>query len=164
MMKNVFLVSMVAIISLLIGFLSYPFIYQQSPIVANPDFTNPVATNCEINTDQLDSMAAHLAPSVVKQLISSGVTISSEITVRSSDRNHENGENKDEQAQAFLQATEKIDQMIASRQVTTEGINQAYQLLEKRHQSHRAHELMGRISVAINKGELSPSEAGIIQP
>jgi hypothetical protein len=158
MMKIFLLISMVAVISLLIGFLSYPVIYQQNSIAANPDFTNPVATNCEMNLHQLNSIAEHLAPSVVKQLISSGVKIDSETTTRLSDRNDEN---KDEQAQAFLQATEKIDQMIAGRQVTSEGINQAYQLLEKTHQSHRAHELMGRIAVAVNKGELSPSEAGM---
>lgn len=155
-MQKFFLVLMVATISLFVGFWSYPFIYQQPSIVATPIFSNPVSANCEISSDQLDSIAARLAPSVVEQLTVSGATINSEIPAQTSD------ENKDEQAQAFLQATEKIDQMIASRQVTSEGISQAHNLLKETHQAHRAYELMGRISAAINRGELTPAEAGMV--
>jgi hypothetical protein len=156
-MQKILLVLMVATISLFLGFWSYPLIYQQPSIVTTPGFSNPVSTKCEISSDQLDAIVARLAPSI-KQLTSSEATINSEIPAQLSD------ENKEEQAQAFLQATEKIDQMIASRQVTSEGISEAHNLLKETNQSHRAYELMGRISVAINNGELTPAEAGMMTP
>jgi hypothetical protein len=156
-MQKVLLVLVVAI-SLFAGYWSYPLIHQQPSIEATPTFSYLASTGCEIGSDQLDSIAARLAPSVVKQLTGSGVSINSEIPARTSD------ENKDEQAQAFSQATEKIDQMISSRQVTSEGLSQANNLLKETNQSHRSYELMARISAAINRGELTPAEAGMVMP
>ncbi|MES1190589.1 MAG: hypothetical protein ABUS47_05860 [Steroidobacter sp.] len=56
------------------------------------------------------------------------------------------------------------DQMIASRHVSHDGVAEAVKLLQQSGQADRAYELQGRIAVAMNRGELTPEEAGMTLP
>jgi hypothetical protein len=73
-------------------------------------------------------------------------------------------ESNSRNAQAFNRATQLIDQMIADRRITTEGLSNAQALLQGSGQSERGAELMSRISAAVNRGDLTPAEAGLVPP
>lgn len=62
---------------------------------------------------------------------------------------------------AFSNAMHMADQMIASRHVSHDGVAEAVKLLQQSGQADRAYELQGRIAVAMNRGELTPEEAGM---
>jgi hypothetical protein len=52
--------------------------------------------------------------------------------------------------------------MIADRRVTPEGISNVQTLLQQSGQSDRAFEVLSRLSAAVNQGELTPIEAGLL--
>ncbi|MES1195744.1 MAG: hypothetical protein ABUL58_02250, partial [Steroidobacter sp.] len=66
------------------------------------------------------------------------------------------------QAAAFSSAIQMVDQMIANRRVSHEGMADAIKLLQQSGQADRVYELQGKIAVAMNKGELTAEEAGLM--
>jgi len=168
MMSVRLLLPMAVIVGTISGYAGYPLLHQravpQSSSVINESY-NPGtsargATACEFSAEQIDHLAARLAPTVVERLATSGLNgVRPDPKVAA--QQHELLEkSKTEQAQAFTRATEMIDQMIANRHVTQEGISTAHKLLQQTNQSGRGYELTARIAAAVNKGDLTPIQAG----
>ena len=114
-----------------------------------------------LSPEQIDHLSSRIAPAVVERLATSGLPgIAPDARVAAQQR--EAGERlKSEQAAAYSQAVKIVDQMIASHDITPQGRNQAHELLRQTGQTDRAFELEARISAAINRGDLTPEQAGI---
>ncbi len=54
--------------------------------------------------------------------------------------------------------------MIANRAVTPQGRNRAHELLRETGQADRIYVIDGRIAAAINRGEITPADAGLAPP
>ncbi len=65
-----------------------------------------------------------------------------------------------ERATVFTRATQIVDLMIANRQITRRGLEQAHALLRASGQDDRRYEIQSRIAAAIDRGELTPEQAG----
>src|SRR5262249_54165712 len=98
----------------------------------------------ELSPEQLDRLAARIAPAVARRIATPGPP---KATPESPDAQR--------QAKAFDDATQIVDQMIASRRVTTQGMSEAKQLLDDSGQSERMYEISARVSAAVNRGELT---------
>jgi hypothetical protein len=61
---------------------------------------------------------------------------------------------------AFARAAQIVDMMIANRRVTSDGLDEAHALLRETGQADRGYELQARVAAAINRGELTPEQAG----
>jgi hypothetical protein len=152
---------------LVAGYLAYPWVHRQPELASlvagscKPDAARILAS-CDLGPEQIDHLAARLAPRVVEQLATSGlsgVTPDPAVAARQRDALEKR---KSEQSQAFTRATQLIDQMIANRRITQEGINEANALLVQSGQPDRSHELMARVSAAVTRGELTPVQAGLL--
>src|SRR5215831_9552037 len=147
-------------VSLLAGYGAYPLLHSS----ASSDTTDPGVrarvASCELSPEQVDRISARVAPAVVERLATSGlkgVAPDPEVAARQ----RQLAENdRAEQARAFAEATQLVDQMIASRQVTRPGMSDAFKLLQQSGQADRAFELNARVAAAVNRKDLTPSQAG----
>jgi len=123
-----------------------------------------VVAACELNLEQIDHLASRIAPMVVERLATSGLNgVSPDPKVAAQQRESREKEKANQDA-TFNRATQMIDQMIANRQVTQQGIIDAAQLLQQTGQADRAYLLQARIAAAVNRGELTPEQAGLLRP
>jgi len=104
-----------------------------------------------LTPEQVDHLAARIAPAVAQRITAQGP---SKAAPESSDAQR--------QAKAFDEATQIVDQMIAGRRVTTQGMGEAKQLLDDSGQSERMFEISARVSAAVNRGELTLEQAGLL--
>ncbi len=123
-----------------------------------------VQSECELSSVQLDHLADRLAPALIEKIAASHPPeIGSEQT-QTIRNDSATTANEMQRVQAFTRATHLIDQMIADRQVTPEGLSDAQALLRQTGQSDRGYEVMSRVSAAVNRGDLTPAEAGLVPP
>jgi hypothetical protein len=139
-----------------------PLAAQQS--ISEQSLTRVLAS-CDLSNQQLDLIADRLAPAIAKRLDVASFQ-------------HANPENsptrlaavdnvatvKHQQAEAFEKAARMVDQMIANKLVTPEGMNEASQLLSDSGQTDRVYLLGARVSAAVNRHELTPAQAGLLVP
>ncbi len=117
---------------------------------------------CTLSPEQIEHLSARIAPAVAERLGNAGgVALEPQLTAqqRAVDKKV-----KAAQAAAFAEATRLVDQMIANRAVTPQGRERAHQLLRESGQADRIYEIDGRIAVAINRGEITPADAGLAPP
>jgi hypothetical protein len=155
-------------IGLSAGYMAYPSFHLESPRQAAAAMSTPQSsaltrtqTDCELSSAQLDRLADRLAPTLVARLAASTAATGEKSRV-AKDGSTSAGQTETQKAQAFARATQLIDQLIADRRVTPEGISNVQTLLQQSGQSDRAFEVLSRISAAVNQGELTPAEAGLL--
>lgn len=117
---------------------------------------------CTLSPEQIEHLSARIAPAVVERLETSGV-VKADPQLAAQQRADDEKLRK-EQAAAFTEATRLVDQMIADRAVTPAGRARAHELLRKSGQADRIYEIEGRIAAAINRGEITPADAGLAPP
>ena len=119
---------------------------------------------CTLSPDQIEHLSARIAPAVVERLAGSGLPqMASDPNVAAHQR-EANEQTRHSQAAAFAQAQRLVDQMIAAHEVTPQGRLQAEELLRQSGQADRLYEIDARISAAINRGEITPAQAGMGLP
>jgi len=150
-------------VGLLAGYGGYPLLHSSAPVTGETQGSGVSAralSSCELSAEQVDRISARVAPAVVEHLASSGLKgFAADPEVAAQQRRLAE-QTKAEQSQAFAQATQLVDQMIASRQVTQPGMSDAFKLLQQTGQGDRAYELNARIAAAVNRKELTPKQAG----
>ncbi len=154
-MRAFIVTSLVLCIGAALGYAAYPLTH------ASADATHPLpgvsareAVDLNLTPEQLDRLAARIAPAVARQLAASSP--GSPGTPRGAPPKSEA-----EQAKAFDDATQIVDQMIASRRVTSQGLMEARQVLADSGQEDRMFEISARVSAAVNRGELTLEQAGL---
>lgn len=162
----------VALLSLSIGaiggYAGYPLLHEEAAEPAHaacdiPGHTRDVVA-CTLSPEQIEHLSARIAPAVVERLATSGLK-GMEPDPKVAAQQREAGEkSKSEQATAFAQAARIVDQMIANHAVTLQGKNRAHELLRQTGQADRIFEVEARISAAINRGEITPEQAGLGPP
>jgi hypothetical protein len=148
-------------LGLLVGYGAYPLLHSSE--TGDPGVMARVSS-VELTPEQIDRIAARVAPAVVEQLASSGINGIAPDPRLAAQRQRLAETSREEQAKAFSQATALVDQMIANRQVTQSGLNDAGKLLEQSGQGDRAYELNARVAAAVNRNELTPAQAGYHVP
>jgi len=154
----------VALLSLsvgaIVGYAGYPLLHDEPAETKHaacdiPGHTRDVVA-CTLSPEQIEHLSARIAPAVVERLATDP-----KVAVQQ----REAGEKlKSEQAAAFAQATRIVDQMIANHALTPQGKNRAHELLRQTGQADRIFEVEARISAAINRGEITPEQAGLGPP
>ena len=118
------------------------------------------AVACTLSPEQIDHLSASIAPAVVERLAISGIPGTVPDARVAAEHRETREKLKGEQAAAYSQAVKLVDQMIASHAITPQGRNQAHELLRQTGQADRLFEIEARISAAINRGDLTPEQAG----
>ena len=151
------------------GFHAYPLLYRESRAHAESagslpiqimDGTRMVAA-CNFDSDQLDQLAERIAPLIARKVNSLDGKSDGQTDAQQAESREQE---KAAQVAAYSNATQMVDQMIAGHHVSHEGMAEAIKLLQQSGQADRAYELQGRVAVAINHGELTPEEAGLMLP
>jgi hypothetical protein len=154
------------LIGICIGHFGLPLLYLDSHASTETMQTTPgVITRsvvaCELSSEQIDHLSSRIAPSVVEHLATSGLrNIVIDPKIAAQQRQTEE-QDKAEKVSALAQATQLIDQMVSSHQVTPQGMHDAEQLLQQSGQADQIYLLRARIAVAVNKGELTLTQAGL---
>ena len=156
-MRSFIVTSLVLCIGAVLGYAAYPLTHVSAEAARPlPGVTAREAVDLNLTPEQLDRLAARIAPAVAQQLASSSRGSSS--TSRAPDKSEA------ERAKAFDDATQIVDQMIASRHVTSQGLMEARQVLADSGQENRMFEISARVSAAVNRGELTLEQAGLRTP
>ena len=150
------------------GYVAYPLLHESAEETANaacdvPGVTRDVVA-CTLSPEQIDHLSARIAPAVVERLATSGLKGMEPDAKVAAQQREASEKSKGEQAAAFAQAARLVDQMIANHDVTPQGRMQAYELLRQTNQADRIFEIDARISAAINRGEITPDQAGLGLP
>lgn len=160
-MKQPALTIVVLCTGLIAGYLVYPVINPQQLNDSAPDRVVSVQhSSLELNENQINELAAKLAPAVAEHLATSGaLAVNSEpqIVIQQQEAAEKI---RIEKEMAFSQAQQSVDEMILSKSITQTGLNHAIQLLTETGQQDKIYLLHARIAVAVNKGELTPKQAG----
>ena len=147
------------------GYLCFPLLHTSAtaPFSALDSMSRKVVV-CELSSEQIAHLSAQIAPEVVKNLATSGLNgVAPDPRVAEQQRQAME-RSKMQQAAAFSQATQLVDHMIASRQITPDGLKEARRMLRQTGQSDQAYLLNARIAAAINRHELTPEQAGLAIP
>lgn len=152
------------------GYYAHPLLHPESQIHAESAGSLPIrmmagarmVAVCNFDSNQLDQLAGRIAPLIARQVNSLDGRSDGQMDARQQTERRE--QEKAAQVAAFSNATHMVDQMIASRHVSHEGVAEAIKLLQQSGQADRAYELQGRIAVAMNRGELTPEESGMMLP
>jgi hypothetical protein len=149
-------------VGLLAGYGAYPFLHPAAPAASETTDPGVIArvSSCELSPDQVDRIASRVAPAVVERLATSGLPGVAPDPAAAARQRQLAEDTRAAQAQAFAQATDLVDQMIANRQVTRPGMSEAFKLLQQSGQADRAFELDARVAAAVNRKDLTPSQAG----
>jgi len=147
------------------GYAAFPLLHDEA---AQPGHaacgvpgTSRDVVACTLSPEQIEHLSSRIAPAVVERLATSGLPgVAPDANVAARQRVANENLQK-EQAAAYSQAVKLVDQMIASHNVTPQGKNQAYELLRQTSQADRLFEIEARISAAINRGDLTPEQAGL---
>jgi uncharacterized membrane protein YdfJ with MMPL/SSD domain len=154
------------VVGICVGRFGLPLLYGYSQpstlaMQATPSAITRSVVACELSSEQIDHLASRIAPSVVKNLATSGlgnIAIDPKIAAQ---QRQAGEQDKAEKASALAQATRLIDQMVSNHQVTPQGMRDAEQLLQQTGQADQIYLLHGRIAVAVNKGNLTLAQAGL---
>lgn len=150
-------------VGLLAGYGGYPLLHSSASVpreTPGPGVSARASSSCELSPEQVDRISARVAPAVVEHLASSGLNGFTPDPAVAAQQRHLAEKTKADQSQAFTEATQLVDQMIAGRQVTPPGMSEAYRLLQQSGQGDRAYELNARVAAAVNRKELTPKQAG----
>jgi hypothetical protein len=166
MMKTSLIAALMLSVGICVGYFGlgslYPYARQSTAAMQTiPGAIARNVTACELSSEQIDHLSSRIAPSVVAHLASSGfsnIAIDPKIAAQ---HRQEEEQSKQERVRAMTQATQMIDQMIASRQVTPQGMLDAEQLLQQTGQRDQIYLLHARVAVAVNRGELTLAQAGL---
>jgi hypothetical protein len=132
------------------GYAAYPLFHGEQ---RGPGETARAQVSCELGAEQIDLLSNRLIVAAAK-----GVTA----PPSAADHSPAAAGSKVDKARAFAQATDVIDRMISDRQVTPEGMREARSLLQESGQTERWVEVSARIAKAVNRGELTLEQAGIL--
>lgn len=150
------------------GYMVYPSLHPKLPSQPAAAMSTPqgsaishTQSDCELSSAQLDRLADRLAPTLVERLSASTAAAGEKSRVAGFS-SASPAQRDIQKAQVFARATQLVDQMIADRRVTPEGISNVQTLLQQSGQSDRAFEVLSRLSAAVNQGELTPIEAGLL--
>jgi hypothetical protein len=161
----------VAVLSLLTGaiggYFGFPLLHggtgEATPAACERGPVSEVLA-CTLSPEQIEHLSARIAPAVVERLAGSGLPgLQPDVKVAEQLR-AERQQSLEEQVEAFSQAARLVDQMIAKREISMQGRDRAHRLLRQSGQADRIYELEARISAAINRGDLTPSQAGLGPP
>jgi hypothetical protein len=131
------------------GYACFPLLNATKPGLGDGAQTS---ISCNLSMEQVDRLAARLAPAVTRQLTAyEPKVVSSDMENSATDK-----------VRAMSRATEIVDRMISNREVTPDGMLEAKGLLQQTGQADRAIELGARIARAVNRGDLTPEQAGIL--
>jgi len=144
--------------------LLHPYPHNSDITQATPGTIARSVVACDLSPEQITHLSASIAPALVAHLATSGLSSISADPKIAAQQRQAIEKTKVEQAEAFTHANDLVDQMIASRRITPEGLNEAHQLLQQTNQADRMVEISGRIAVAVNKGQLTPAQAGLLMP
>jgi len=168
-MKTWLMATLTLLIGMGLGYFGLPLLHPYSPASTEKMPTTPGAVTrsvvaCDLSPEQIDRLSSRIAPAVVEHLATSGLQAMSADPKIAGQQRQAQEQDKIAKAEAFTHATQLIDQMIASHQVTPQGLEEARQLLQQTGQSDQIYLLHARISMAINRRELTPEQAGMIAP
>jgi len=144
---------------LFVGYGAYPLLHPSASDARDPGAMAGVSS-IELSPEQIDRIAARVAPAVAEQLAASGLNGIAPDPQAAARQQRLAENSRAEQVKKFAEATGLVDQMIASRQVTAAGLNDAVKLLQESGQGDRAYQLNARIAAAVNRNELTPAQAG----
>jgi hypothetical protein len=168
-MKTSLIAALMLFVGICVGYFGLGLLYPYPHTSINTMQTIPGATArdvvaCDLSPEQIGHLSASIAPAVVARLATSGLSSIAVDPKIAAQQQQGMEKTKAEQAEAFTHANDIIDQMIANRRITPEGLNEAHQLLQQTNQADRMVEISGRIAVAVNKGQLTPAQAGLMTP
>jgi len=119
---------------------------------------------CTLSPDQIDRLSAHIAPAVVERMASAGLNSGPADPKVAAQQRAAIEKSKVDGARAMTEATDIVDEMIRNHDVTLAGMVEARRLLESSGQADRTYELYARVSAAINRGDITPAQAGLVMP
>jgi Icc-related predicted phosphoesterase len=157
-MKQSALTLIILCIGLTAGYLVYPVVNPQ-PLVGDSSgrIMSTQHSSVALSENQIKELAAKIAPVVAEHLVISGALNSNpQLAIKQ----QEAEKIRIEKETAFSQAQQSVDEMILSKSITETGLNHAVQLLTETGQEDKIYLLRARIAVAVNKGELTPKQAG----
>ncbi|HEX2584635.1 MAG TPA: hypothetical protein VHL14_05855 [Steroidobacteraceae bacterium] len=168
-MKTGVIAALTLFVGICVGYFGLGLLYPYPHISTQARQTIPDAVvrnvvACDLSPDQISHLSASIAPEVVARLATSGLSNIAIDPKIAAQQRQASEQDKAEQAEAFTRASQLVDQMIANRRITPEGLNEAHQLLQQTNQADRMVEISGRIAVAVNKGQLTPVQAGLTMP
>lgn len=136
------------------GYELYPLTHPVAAVAHNlPGGSAREVVQLELTPEEMDRLAARIAPAVAER-----------IAVPAPHKAEPESANAQRQAKAFDDAAQIVDQMIASRRVTIQGMSEAQQILADSGQADRMYEISARVSAAVNRGELTAEQAGLLRP
>lgn len=154
-MRAVIVASLMLGIGGVLGYAVYPLTHASADTAHPlPGVTAREVVDLDLTSEQLDRLAARIAPAVTQRIAAPPAEKAQAAEAQSVER----------QAKAFDDAAQIVDQMIASRRVTIQGMNEARQLLADTDQADRMYEISARVSAAVNRGELTAEQAGLLRP
>jgi len=166
--KTLVMLAFALVVGAATGYAGYPLLHPiESAVAFSASESGSVArvtTACDLGADQIDHLASRIAPLVVERLATSGLSGVSPDQKVAAQQHAAQEKTKSEQAAALTRATQMVDQLIASRQVTQEGLTEARKLLEQSGQADQSYLLMARVAAAVNRGELTTLQAGLMPP
>jgi hypothetical protein len=124
----------------------------------------------ELSDSDIEKLSEKIAPKVVAQMMQSGVVVASTQAANGKALSNSAVNSKAKtidpstQAKTLDNATNLVDKMIASRNVPFEQLQEIEQMLHATSQSDKIVDMHARISAAVNRGELTPKEAGRLPP
>jgi hypothetical protein len=156
------------LIGAIAGYTGYPLIHGNAVAVARAACdgvgVSQEVVACTLSPDQIEHLSARIAPAVVERLAGSGLPQMAPDPNVAAQQRRASEQMRHSQAAAFAQAERLVDQMIAAHDVTLQGRMQAEELLRQSGQADRMYEIDARISAAINRGEITPAQAGMGLP
>jgi len=147
------------------GYAGFEWLHPDAPAMpAVATVEKGAVVACTLSPDQIDRLSAHIAPAVVERMAAVGLNGGAADPKVAAQQRAEIEKAKVDGARAMTAATDIVDDMIRNRDVTLAGLAEARRLLEETGQKDRTYELYARISAAINRGELTPAQAGMGMP
>ena len=151
-MKVLPVAALALIVGAIFGYLGFPLLNRSVVGIERTACDVPASTRdvvaCTLSPEQIEHLSAQIAPAVVERLAAAGPK-----TIE-----------PDAKAAAFSEAARIVDQMITNHEITLQGRSQARELLRRTGQADRIYEIEGRISAAINRGDITPAQAGLGLP
>jgi uncharacterized membrane-anchored protein YhcB (DUF1043 family) len=156
------------VVGAIVGYLGFPLLNRSVVEIEHAACDVPAITRdvvaCTLSPEQIDHLSAQIAPAVVARLAATGLkSIEPDMKLAAQQRDADE-KSKREQAAAFSEAARIVDQMITNHEITLRGRSQAQELLRQTGQADRIYEIEARISAAINRGDITPAQAGLGLP
>jgi len=148
------------------GYAGAAWVHSNAPVTpaVSTDVERGAVVACTLSPDQIDRLSAHIAPAVVERMASVGLNSGAADPRVAAQQRAAIEKSKMDSARAMTEATQIVDEMIRNRDVTLAGMAEARRLLEASGQADRTYEIYARVSAAINRGEITPAQAGVVMP